>query len=132
VAVLRRPQEDGPFEIEQPPGDFVGATSAELYTKLFKIEERDEVYLEAATSRARGHDAPLKRTINALREKQQRRGLSAEEEQRLTEAALQLGRIARVEELEEREHDKDDRIADLEAEVARLRDLLEAAKGPTR
>jgi hypothetical protein len=130
VAVLRRPQPGARFEIEQLEDDFVGALPGELYTKVFEIEARDEVFLEAATTKARGRDGQLKRRVDELIAKHQRKGLSAEEEQRLAETALELGRLARVEELEEREQDKDDRIADLDAEVARLRAQLKAQEHP--
>jgi energy-coupling factor transporter ATP-binding protein EcfA2 len=130
VAVLRRPHPGGPFQIQQLEDDFVGALPGDLYSKVFEIEARDEVFLEAATTKARGKDVQLKRQMDELVAKQRRKGLSAEEKQRLGEIALELGRIDRVEELEERRRDKDDRIAELDAEVARLRAQLEAQEAP--
>jgi predicted ATPase len=126
VAVLRRPEAHAPFRIEEHLDDFVGATPAQLYAEVFRIEERDEVFLEAATTKARGQDAVLKRRLDELVAKRGRKALSAEEEREYQDLARDVSRIVRVDELEEREQEKDERIADLEAEVARLEGQLSA------
>jgi hypothetical protein len=124
VAVLRRSKLGAPFVIEELAEDFIGATPAQLYDKVFEIEERDEVYLEYATKRARGEDRKLRAELNALTGKRSTRGLSERERSRLGQLGQEISRIEAVQEVDEREANQNERILELEAEVARLTSRL--------
>jgi predicted ATPase len=47
VAVMRHEKSKG-FTLEQPPGDFIGASTEELFQKVFEVEDKDDNYLEYA------------------------------------------------------------------------------------
>jgi hypothetical protein len=48
VAVLRRYEEASGFHLEQIDRHFIGATTSELYSSIFEIEEKDDTYLKYA------------------------------------------------------------------------------------
>ncbi len=127
VAVLRRLEDEEPpcFVVEQVEQDFVGATSAELYDKIFEIEELDETFLEysAKGSQLEG----LSRRIAELSEGRAQKKLTKAKENELDGLVETSRRIRRaVDKKKERqaEEDPEVRIAELESQVLHLQARL--------
>ncbi|HXD29844.1 MAG TPA: AAA family ATPase [Pyrinomonadaceae bacterium] len=129
VAVLRRVQTNtalGGFRLEQPDEDFVGATPADLYQKIFDIEELDATYLEYATKATiqSNRDERIEELIKLKRKDQ----LSAKQKEELDALELESSRInlaANVQQQRLEESNKDAQIEKLEAKILKLETKIE-------
>jgi ABC-type multidrug transport system ATPase subunit len=82
VSILRRDRQTGRFNIETPPGDFLGATARDLYEKVFETSDADRLYLEYAQKSTMPEDPTREREMERLSKKATR---SAAEEERLNQ-----------------------------------------------
>jgi ABC-type multidrug transport system ATPase subunit len=125
VAVLRRGMTRGSFVIDQVRGDFLGATSPELYEQLFEIEDRDAEFKRYANRGERGVGDDIERRLQQLYAKRDKGGLNAkdaDEMARLVNEAHTIARVTKIVEAEEQP--KRDRL-DLEVQVAQLQRRIE-------
>jgi ABC-type multidrug transport system ATPase subunit len=124
VAVLRRydpKSHQNGFTVEQLDQDFVGATAAELYKKVFDIEELDGTYLEYATKATLRTDNSTR--INELSDLREKGSLSEKQEQELRnleEESRRIGRAVEVQEQRLEESKKDLRIEELQSQILQL------------
>jgi|GEM_PF-2901147 len=128
VAVLQRRDPNSAvskFTLKQPNEDFVGATAAELYKRIFEIEELDDTYLEYATKATLRSEAGKR--IEELSERMESGKLSPEELKELGDLEQENRRISRAVQVQQRrrkESDKDARIEDLESKILELKTQL--------
>ncbi len=124
VSALRRNLEAGALFLETLPEDFLGATSRELYRRVFEIDEVDRLYLEYLPNAQVPSDDKA-REIEALERKPSR---SPEEEQRLATIFREARLVERAEEASDERlkmDRKDAAIARLESEVELLRSRVQ-------
>jgi hypothetical protein len=120
VSVLRRREDTGRLYVYPPPGDFIGAKAADLYERIFDIEEKDRTYLEYSTKTAKDLEA-AKAKLSQLVDQ---RDLSLEQEGKLADLLREQRLITRTEEVrKERLEDKraNARLEKTAAELDRLR-----------
>lgn len=127
VSVMRRSGDR--FGIQQLRKDFVGASTADLYSEVFDVEDLDETFVEYATMNARGATEDVDRELDALFAKEQRGPLSESEENELQRLLLMANRLQRVGEVRDHRHDAEQRALRDEAEIRRLRTALIRAEG---
>jgi predicted ATPase len=124
VSVLRRNLQTGAFFLETLPEDFLGATSRELYPRVFEIDDVDRLYLKYLPEAQVPSDDKA-REIEALERKPSR---SPEEEQQLATLIREARLVERAEKASEerlKTDRKDAAIARLESELELLRSRLQ-------
>ena len=125
VSVLRRREGSGRFYVDPLPGDFLGAKAADLYTRVFDIEETDRLYVEYSAKTPKDLETS-KLEISQLRGLE---ALSAEQEEMLSASLREQRLITRAEEVRAQRVEAlraDGRLKKVEAERDRARyELLE-------
>lgn len=131
VAVMRKGRERGSFRIEQVRTDFVGATSPELYQRLFEIEDRDAEFQRYANRGERGVGQDIERRLQTLYAKQDKSGLNDKEAAELSRLVDEAHTIARVTKVVEAEQEPKRQLLARDAKIAQLQrrvDELEAER----
>jgi predicted ATPase len=124
VSVLRKRPDSGKFYVDTLPEDFLGTSVRDLYTRVFEIEDVDRLYLEY-TAKDSTEQQAREREITRLDKKKRR---TPQEEERLNQLLREARLIDRAAEVREQRlrsvHDQT-KLAMLDGEVERLRDLLQ-------
>ena len=120
VAVMRKPRDGGTFFVDQVRGDFLGATSPDLYQRLFEIEDRDAEFRRYANREERGVGEDIQKRTAELYAKQRDGKLGDAETQELAELVAEAHTIARVGKVLEAEREPRQHALDLEVQVAQL------------
>ena len=132
VSVLRRGVDAG-FSVDRLDEDFVGASTHQLYGRVFEIEDLDEAFLEYAEREAIEPAAERARTaarIDELYAQRESGALSGDEELELERLVRDRGRVARVAKVREQRRSETDRVHQLELTVKRLERELAALRRP--
>ncbi|HEY7951134.1 MAG TPA: AAA family ATPase [Solirubrobacterales bacterium] len=130
VSVLRR-TDDG-YAVQQLVKDFVGASAQQLYEEIFEVEDVDETFSEYALMKDLGKEPERDRELEDLLQKEEREGLTTEEEDQMEKLLLETRRLASVETVRSRQRDAQVEEAERKAEIRRLETALEDAGGDVR
>jgi len=95
VSVLRRNRSSGRYYVETLAEDFLGTSVAELYKRVFEIEDVDRLYLEFAAKGSKGMEE-REHEIERLANKAQR---SAQEDQLLDQLMRESRLVRRTDEV---------------------------------
>ncbi len=113
------------FWVEQVAQDFVGASAAEIYQRIFDIEDMDETFKEYLNKEARGQGKRNDQEIDKLFAKDEKGRLSDADRRRLDALVLEQTRLDRVAKVKEERRGTERRLAQRDAEIRRLKAELE-------
>jgi predicted ATP-binding protein involved in virulence len=125
VSVLRRREGAGRFYLDPSPTDFLGAKAADLYQRVFDIEETDRLYLEYSAKTPKD----LESSKLAIARLQGAENLSAEQQHMLSTFRREQRLITRAEEVRAERLEAvtaEARLRKVEAQLDRVRyELME-------